>query len=55
MKGNSKIDSRVDSRFPITLPLLHRIVAAASNLAEPHYNIVFFKLFVYSLFTLFPE
>lgn len=43
MKGYSKIDSRLDSRFPITLPLLHRIVAAASNLAEPHYNIVLFQ------------
>lgn len=54
MKGYSKIDSRVDSCFPITLPLLHRIVAASSSLAEPHYNIVLFQamcLFAFHTFT----
>ena len=33
LKGYTKLGSRLDSRLPITLPILHRIIEGASQLA----------------------
>ena len=38
LKGYGKIGFRLDSRLPITLPILHRIVCAASELADSFFN-----------------
>ena len=38
LKGYGKIGFRLDSRLPITLPILHRIVWAASQLADSLVN-----------------
>lgn len=54
MKGYSKIDTRLDSRLPITLPLLHRLVLSASNLSDSKYNIALFQamcLFAFHTFS----
>ena len=54
MKGYSKIDTRLDSRLPITLPLLHRLVLSASSLSESKYNIALFQamcLFAFHTFS----
>lgn len=54
MKGYSKIDSRLDSRLPITLFLLHQIVSASARLSESQYNICLFQamcLFAFHTFS----
>ena len=54
MKGYSKIDTRLDSRLPITLPLLHRLVLSASNLSDSKDNIALFQamcLFAFHTFS----
>ena len=43
LKGYGKIGSRLDSRLPITLPLLQRIVMSAIQLSDSHYNICQFR------------
>ena len=43
LKGYGKIGSRLDSRLPITLPILQRIVMSAIQLSDSHYNICQFR------------
>ena len=43
LKGYGKIGSRLDSRLPITLPILHRIVTSAVQLSDSQYNICQFR------------
>ena len=43
LKGYGKIGSRLDSRLPITLPILHRIVTSAVQFSDSHYNICQFR------------
>lgn len=38
IKGYSKLGSRLDSRLPITLPILHRIIESSSQLAISRYS-----------------
>lgn len=38
IKGYTKLGSRVDSRLPITLPILHRIIESSSQLAISRYS-----------------
>ena len=38
LKGYGKIGCRLDSRLPITLPILHRIVWATSHLSDSFFN-----------------
>ena len=38
LKGHGKIGFGLDSRFPITLLILHRIVWAASKLVDSFFN-----------------
>ena len=54
MKGYSKIDIRLDSRLPITLPILHRLVSSSSQLSCSSYNITLFQamcLFAFHTFS----
>lgn len=43
LKGYGKIGARLDSRLPITLPILHRILAAASRFSSSKYQICQFQ------------
>ena len=43
LKGYSKLRARLDSRLPITLPILHRIIAAASRFSCSQYQICQFQ------------
>ena len=43
LKGYGKIGLRLDSRLPITLPILQRIVMSAIQLSDSHYNICQFR------------
>ena len=43
LKGYSKLGARLDSRLPITLPILHRIIAAASRFSCSQYQICQFQ------------
>ena len=43
LKGFVKLGSRLDSRLPITLPLLHRLINIASNFSVSQYDITFFR------------
>ena len=54
LKGYSKFDRRLDSRLPITLPLLHRLVIPSANLSVSRYNIALFQamcLFAFHTFS----
>ena len=54
IKGYSNINTCLDSRLPITLPLLHRLVLSASSLSESKYNIALFQamcLFTFHTFS----
>ena len=42
-KGYSKLGARLDSRLPITLPILHKIIAAASRFSCSQYQICQFQ------------
>ena len=43
LKGYGKVGFRLDSRLPITLPILNRLVAAASSLEGSMYQIIQFQ------------
>ena len=43
LKGYGKVGFRLDSRLPITLPILDRLVAAASSLEGSAYEIIQFQ------------
>ena len=43
LKGYGKVGFRLDSRLPITLPILNRLVAAASSLEGSAYQIIQFQ------------
>ena len=43
LKGYGKVGFRLDSRLPITLPILDRLVAAASSLEGSAYQIIQFQ------------
>ena len=43
LKGYSKLGARLDSRLPITLPILHKIIAAASRFSCSKYQICQFQ------------
>lgn len=54
MKGYSKIDIRIDSHLPITLPILHRLISSSSQLSCSGYNIMLFQamcLFAFHTFS----
>ena len=54
MKGYSKMDIQLDSRLPITLPILHRLVSSSSQLSCSSYNITLFQamcLFAFHTFS----
>lgn len=54
MKGYAKIDTRVDNRLPITLPILHRLVSSSLQLTCSGYNISLFQamcLFAFHTFS----
>ena len=42
LKGYSKLGSRLDSRLPITLPILHRLLEATTHLCRSAYEIFLF-------------
>ena len=44
LKGHGKIGFGLDSRLPITLPILHRIVWAASQLVDSFFNTCRFQV-----------
>ena len=43
LKEYGRVDFRLDSRLPITLPILNRLFAAASSLEGPAYQIIQFQ------------
>lgn len=43
LKGYSKLGARLDSRLPITLPILHKIIEAASRFSCSRYQICQFQ------------
>ena len=43
LKGYGKLGARLDSRLPITLPILHRILEAASSFSSSKYQICQFQ------------
>lgn len=43
LKGYNKLGSRLDSRLPITLPILHRLLEATTHLCRSHYEICLFR------------
>lgn len=43
LKGYSKLGARLDSRLPITLPILHKIIEAASRFSCSKYQICQFQ------------
>ena len=43
LKGYGKLGARLDSRLPITLPILHRILEAASSFSTSKYQICQFQ------------
>ena len=43
LKGYGKVGFRLDSRLPITLPILNRLVAVASSLEGSAYQIIQFQ------------
>ncbi|XP_044181867.1 uncharacterized protein LOC122962697 isoform X2 [Acropora millepora] len=43
LKGYGKLGARMDSRLPITLPILHRILEAASSFSSSKYQICQFQ------------
>ena len=43
LKGYGKLGSRLDSRLPITLPILHRIVTASTQLVHGEYMMYQFQ------------
>ena len=43
LKGYHKIGFRLDTRLPITLPILNRLLSATSELQGSHYQIIQFK------------
>lgn len=52
LRGYAKKGTRLDSRLPITLPLLHRIVTATVQLDESQYNIRMFQaMFLFAFYT----
>lgn len=52
LKGYGKRSSRLDCRLPITVPLLHKILSAAAQLTDSHYNICQFRaMCLFAFFT----
>ena len=43
LKGYGKLGSRLDSRLPVTLPILHRLLAATIHLCGSPYEICLFR------------
>jgi len=43
LKGYSKLGFRLDSRLPITIPILHRLLESSSRLTGSHYQVCLFK------------
>ena len=43
LKGHEKLGFRLNSRLPITLPILHRILASAVHFCHSQYDIVLFQ------------
>ena len=43
LKGYGKVGSHLDSRLPITLPILHRLLAATNHLCRSPYEICLFR------------
>ena len=43
LKGYAKLGSRLDSRLPITLPILHRLLESTTHLCRSSYEICLFR------------